>query len=625
METHDGTPAAEAAKRRDLERRVAALRRAAAVQPDPFLGELGYALLELGGLLAGDPDRHDESIGILGEAADAYRDLLALHGDVHLPGLAVALHRQALSLGVVGRREEARAAADAAVAALHRAIGKGVVEDGRGELADALVNLGNQLAETGRHHEALDRITEAVALRRSLVDPATGAGSGALASSLGDLGIKLGEMGRQPEAVDVLRQAIGTYRDAAERAPGARTTGDTAEHAAVAFALARTLTGLGRTQEAGPYFAEATALRAEVEAREPRATAFVDRLLNLYGYGRGRGGAGGGDMPGARDESGAGTRTEPRDESVPEPPGEARTEPSVEPSTDTRTEPSTEPRSAAPADPLPDIDRLNSRALALAEVGRIDLAVATLDQAVALGRAAAAADGGGARAAVALARTLHNLGLVRAWAGRRAQALEAVDEAVHLGRRLLVVAPDVVRPLLAEAADSLGSRLAVLGRHRDAVAPATESVALYRQLAHTDPLGYEGELARALNNLGIRLTDSDRHAESLAVTEQAVDIHRRLHRREPEKQRDGLVHALSNLALRLARIERADEVAQPTAEAVRLLGPVERMHPSNDTAALAESLAWLAWYLRKRGHRDTARDAARTAEELRRLTAKPGR
>ncbi|MFB7512136.1 tetratricopeptide repeat protein [Streptomyces sp. NPDC056144] len=582
MATHDGTPETEAARRRDLERRVAALRRSAAAHPDAFLAQLGHTLLELGSLLAGDPDRHEESIGILGEAADAYRDLLALHGDVHLPGLAVALHRQALSLGVVGRREEARAAADGAVGALHRAIGKGVVEDGRGELADALVNLGNQLAETGRHHEALDRVTEAVAIRRSLVDPATGAGAGALASALGDLGIKLGEMGRQTEAVDVLGQAVTTYREAAERALGPRTLGDTAEHAAVAFALARTLTGLGRTQEAAPCFIEAAALRAEIEAREPRATAFADHLLSGYGTGRD------GDAPRAR----TGARAEP-------------------------------PADSAAPDPLPDIARLNSRALALAEVGRVDLAVATLDQAIVLGRAAAA--DGSARAAVALARTLHHLGLVRAWAGRRAQALEAADEAVHLGRRLLVAAPDVVRPLLAEAADSLGSRLAVLGRHRDAVAPATESVALYRQLAHTDPLAYEGELARALNNLGIRFTDSDRHADSLAVTEQAVDIHRRLHRREPEKQRDGLVHALSNLALRLARLERADEVAPPTAEAVRLLGPVERMHPSNDTAALAESLAWLAWYLRKRGHRDTARDAARTAEELRRLASKPGR
>ncbi|WP_432121136.1 hypothetical protein [Streptomyces sp. S1] len=128
-----------------------------------------------------------------------------------------------------------------------------------------------------------------------------------------------------------------------------------------------------------------------------------------------------------------------------------------------------------------------------------------------------------------------------------------------------------------------------------------------------------------LNNLSIRLCDADRHAEALAATEESLEIQRSLHREDPAAHLPGLVHALANLALRLARLDRHDEVVAPTAEAVRHLRHLDRIHPNNDVAALAESLAWLGGYLRRHGHRDTARDTERAAGELRRRAPKPGR
>ncbi|MFC8295856.1 hypothetical protein ACFUJ0_27990 [Streptomyces sp. NPDC057242] len=116
-----------------------------------------------------------------------------------------------------------------------------------------------------------------------------------------------------------------------------------------------------------------------------------------------------------------------------------------------------------------------------------------------------------------------------------------------------------MRPLLADAADSLGGRLAVLGRHRDAVAPAT----LLRRLVPTDPAAYRSEPARVLDNPGIRLRDADRHAEALAATGESPEIHRRLHRDDPAAHLPGLVHALADLALRRARLDRHDGVAAP--------------------------------------------------------------
>lgn len=485
------------------ERDVARLRRAAAADPARHLPELGYALLRFGSLLAAETDRNEESVRVFGEAAGLYRRLAETERAPHLAGLAVALQRQALGLGLLGRREEARAAAREAVG-LWRCLAERGVEGSRAELAGALINLGNQLAETGRHHEALDRVTEAVEIRRSLVDPVEGTGRGELASALGDLGVKLGEMGRQDEALDVLRAAVATYRAMADRGrrttrsgagetgtpqgPEERSVGDLLEHAAVAFAAARALTGLGRTAEADPYFAEAAELRAEAGAREPAAVARLDALLADHGYratGDGRirrddasreggsresgshggGSHGGGSHGGGSHGSGSHA-------------GGSRHREGTHHDRDRLHR------------FFGRIDRLNTQALALADAGRPDLALAPLDEALTLSREAAA--GRATPALVALARTLHNLGLVRAWAGRRAEALEAADEAVHLYRRLLSTVPETVRPLLADAADSLGSRLALLGRHRDAVAPATEAVALHRQLAEADPAAYRG-------------------------------------------------------------------------------------------------------------------------------------
>ncbi|MER5311323.1 hypothetical protein ABT034_26440 [Streptomyces sp. NPDC002773] len=121
------------------------------------------------------------------------------------------LQRLALGLGLLGRRVEARETAREAVGLWRLLVGRGI-DGSRGELAGALVNLGNQLAETGRPKTA-----------------------------------------------------------------GDRTVRDLAEHATGAFAAARTLTGLGRTDEARPYFAEAAVLRAEGGERDPAILAFGRR------------------------------------------------------------------------------------------------------------------------------------------------------------------------------------------------------------------------------------------------------------------------------------------------------------------------------------------------------------
>ncbi|MEU9996751.1 tetratricopeptide repeat protein [Streptomyces sp. NPDC050848] len=537
------------------------LRELARADPERYLPRLGVCLHGLASVLAGFPERLEESAEVLEEAVDVFRELGARDPVGHTSGLAAALGRRALVLGLLGRRAEAYDLAREATGLL-RELARREPEVHLPRLAWSLTNLGNQLAELGRHHEALEVIREGVAIRRRLGDRE------GIASALGELGIKLGEMGRNDEAVVTLREAVDLFRAAAPWA-------NQGEHYATVLALIHELHRLGREADAAPYVAEVVSLRRSIAANRSGQLPFMDAVLRRYGY----------------------TVT---------PEGGFRRESSGSATT-----------SSSPAAPL-QLDRvhaMNDQALRLVSAGNLDLAAETLRDAVALCRTHAQTD---ANAALALARSLHNQGLTQGWLGRHVDALAPADQAVHLYRRYLKVNPGRIRLALADALDSLGNRLAALGRHADALVPAQESVALHRQLADADPDTHLHGLARSLNSLGIRLTDTGRHDDALRSAREVVAIYRRLRADDPEKYLFGPVHALSNLALRLARADREDEVLAPTMEAVDLLfdarGP---HHPSNDVASLEESLTWLARYLKKHGHRGEARTVKRAAAGLR--------
>jgi tetratricopeptide (TPR) repeat protein len=71
-------------------------------------------------------------------------------------------------------------------------------------------------------------------------------------------------------------------------------------------------------------------------------------------------------------------------------------------------------------------------------------------------------------------------------AGRHADALAAIEEAVALHRRLVAVNPAAFESDLAASLRTLGNVLAELGRLREGVAADEEAVALHRRLAQED-------------------------------------------------------------------------------------------------------------------------------------------
>ncbi|RKE22346.1 tetratricopeptide repeat protein [Streptomyces sp. TLI_171] len=552
---------------RGRERELAGLRERVRVvreQGEARLPELVEALHRWCAALMGDRARAAELEAALVECVDAARRLARSRPE-YLPGLAAALYRQSLVLGTQGGRSGALPVAGEAVG-LYRELAD---EDGRvfgPPLAAALENLANQLAGVGARQEAVTVVREAVALRRRLADRHPDAERAAeLASALADLGIVLGEAGRHEEALGPAREAVVKYR-----ALGGGQGPERVAYWAALLSLAQELEHTGRRQERDRLLVEIGETRRRAARRNPELVAHLDAALQAGGY---RVGATG--LP----------------ERIGPPP----------------------PRDAPPADRPRGIAELTARGHAMAARGEVAGAVAAFREAAAAARKLPAED---VRARLTLAAVLHDLGLALGWAGRPAEAVPVLQESVWRYRALLASRGAPVRPLLAEALDTLGSRLAAVGRHREALAATREAVEVQEPAAEWPEAEREvRELGRMLNNLSIRYADLERHPDARDASRRSVARYREVASEEPDHL-SGLVHALANLALREARLEHTGPVPALVRETIGLIDRPVRFPPGSQRAQLAESLRWLAWYLRRHRERGTARLAERAAARL---------
>ncbi|MFE1206276.1 tetratricopeptide repeat protein, partial [Streptomyces sp. NPDC058762] len=89
------------------------------------------------------------------------------------------------------------------------------------DLAGSLSNLGVQLAEAGRHGEALTTAEEAVDIRRRLAQDNPAAFEPDLAGSLSNLGNRLAQAGRHGEVLTTAEEAVEIRRRLARDNPAA--------------------------------------------------------------------------------------------------------------------------------------------------------------------------------------------------------------------------------------------------------------------------------------------------------------------------------------------------------------------------------------------------------------------
>ena len=225
--------------------------------------------------------------------------------------------------------------------------------------------------------------------------------------------------------------------------------------------------------------------------------------------------------------------------------------------------------SAALAGDLPDEDRLsvlNNRAIALAFTGRVDAAVADLDEAIGLARKA--------DAAMPEAELIHNLGFVLTVAGDLPAALARFDEA---DARFMALGAPIGLNLVARARALLRANL-----HREARLAATWAVdALEDGRAAAEAAEARVLLATA------ELADADPEA-AIATAEQARHA---LHR----QGRPGLAaqaeHVVVRARVRLGRRDRRTvDLALRCADALREAGLVAEELDARLTAALTARL-----------------------------------
>ncbi|MFI6266664.1 tetratricopeptide repeat protein [Micromonospora sp. NPDC051006] len=183
---------------------------------------------------------------------------------------------------------------DDAVAHNERAVElcRGADPDRDGRLAvlgDALANLAVSLRDVGRRDEALARAEEAIAVRRELARDGEADSLADLAGALGNLAVNLGRVNRRDEAVTAAREAVTIQTRLAKVDPA-----HLPQLAIVELNLSRALADVNRWNDALAHGLESNRIRAELAEAQPRTyrpqyaktlANVAEQLTNLHRHG----------------------------------------------------------------------------------------------------------------------------------------------------------------------------------------------------------------------------------------------------------------------------------------------------------------------------------------------------
>ena len=192
----------------------------------------------------------------------------------------------------------------------------------------------------------------------------------------------------------------------------------------------------------------------------------------------------------------------------------------------------------------------------LSEAGRREEALAALDESIAIGSRHLREKP--LRYAPNMAAALLTRAHLLAGMDRVDEALSSVSGAVDIFRTLVPTDPARFEPVLFAALTSQGFWHHQRGEI-DAALPAFRDAA---ELARSLPAGRDGDRAMAVHNYGAVLHKVGRSAEALPVTEEAVALRRRLAKEDRERHEADLVLSLRNLEQILSAVGRYVEAIE---------------------------------------------------------------
>ncbi|MGX5209272.1 tetratricopeptide repeat protein [Streptomyces violaceus] len=510
--------------------------------------------------------RHAAWASVPGPGIDVLRDLVVWDRENALPHLAEALFEVSVALSGNARHssavEFAREATD-----IYRDLADGDTVY-LPDLAGALNNLANHLAETGDRQGALEPAHEAVRHYTQIAHTNPAAYLPNLAGSLNNLAIRLAQTGDRQGALEPAHEAVRIRRQLAHTNPAAYLP----DLAMALNNLANHLAETGDRQGALAPGHEAVRHYAQLAHTNPAAYLpnLAGSLNNL-----------------------AATLSETGDPQGALAPGHEA------------VRHYTQLAHTNPAAYLPDLaGSLNNLAIRLAETGDRQGALEPAHEAVRIRRQLAHTNP--AAYLPDLAMALNNLANHLAQTGDRQGALEPAHEAVRIRRQLAHTNPAAYLPDLAMALNNLANHLAETGDRQGALEPAHEAVRHYTQLAHTNPAAYLPDLAGSLNNLAATLSETGDRQGALAPGHEAVRHYTQLAHTNPAAYLPDLAMALNNLAIRLAETGDRQGALEPAHEAVRIRRQLAHTNPAAYLPDLAMALNNLANHLADTGDEPAA-------------------
>ncbi|WP_433245907.1 tetratricopeptide repeat protein [Streptosporangium sp. CA-135522] len=455
-------------------------------------------------------------------------------------------------------------------------------------LAASLANLAATFSDLGRPADALPVINEACTIYRKLTDNHPGQYQSRLADAVSKSGIYRAEAGHPLDALPSFKEALSIYRDLAESHPERYRSGLASSLNNLGTALAE----LGKHADSLPLTREAAAIYRELAERNP------DRYQPSL----------------AHSLTGVGTRLvdlgKPEDAlSVTEEAFFIYRE---------------------LAERYPDryrsnlSDCLSNMGVYFFALGRTAEALRAEQQAMNIRRELSTQYPD--RYLPHLARSLSNLGNYYSTLSQHDEALSVEKEAVAIYRELTILYPDRHLNDLASTLSQLGLRFSELGHPVDSLAAAKESILIHRELSTRYSDRYLPKLAGSLSNFGVCCSSSGKYGEALDVEKEAVAIYRELTIRYPDRYRADLAISLSNLGSYYSEIGQAADALHEAKEAVVIFREVATLYPDRYRPSLARALLNLSTCLSKL---DRFTEALPLAEEAvaiyRNLTVKSSR
>ncbi|MDG4834170.1 tetratricopeptide repeat protein [Solwaraspora sp. WMMD1047] len=274
---------------------------------------------------------------------------------------------------------------------------------------------------------------------------------------------------------------------------------------------------------------------------------------------------------------------------------------------------------------------LAERASWLAELGRLEEALAASTEAVQMYRRLA--EGPGCRPSrgegrdverlPGLARSLGNHSNLLMAVGRWREAFDAIKEVVQIFTRLVQERPDAFLSSYAGSLNNYSGMLMDSGRQEEALAASVEAVQIYRRLVEAGQEDLLPDFAVSLGNHARQLKDPVGRKGVLAETTEVVRKLRQLADACPDASLPDLAHSLNMLSNQLSAVGRQEEALAATTEVVQVYRKLANARPDVFLPKLAGNLHNVAMTLADSGRwRDrNGLDAITEAVTIRRQLA----